>query len=654
MIIGTAGHVDHGKTSLVQALTGVDTDRLKEEKARGISIELGFAYLPTADGEVIGFIDVPGHERFVHTMLAGAGGIDFLLLVVAADDGVMPQTREHLAIVDLLGVRRGLVAMSKVDLVSDERRRDVAAEISRALAPTALAGAEIVAVSTRTGEGLDPLRARLLREAAEATLRPAEHRFRLSVDRCFTLAGAGTIVTGTILSGAVAVGDRVLVSPSGKAARVRSLHAQNRAASQGLAGQRCALNLTGEAISKDAIARGDMVLDPSLHAPTDRIDATLRLQADEPRAAVTWQPVRLHHAAVEVGARLVPLQDSTIAPGSSGMVQLVTERPIAAAAGDAFVLRDNSGQRTIGGGRFLDLRAPARKRRTPDRLAQLAALARETTQDIVAALLQSPPHLVDLTSFARDRALPSPAVDRIVTQLALTTLVVDGQVWAMSSAQAAKFYAALFGTLDRYHAEHPDLQGIGLERLRLQLEPRLATPLFKAALQREVRNGAIALDGAWVRRAGHVVRLTPYDEELWDEIRPLLGSAARFRPPRVRDVAHLLDVPEEDVRRLCKLVSRLGQVDEIAHDHFFLRSTTAEMVAIVRDIAVHAPDGQFVAAQFRDRVENGRKVAIEILEFFDRHGITLRRGEQRRINTHRQDLFGASVAPASEETALVR
>ncbi|GIL41360.1 selenocysteine-specific translation elongation factor [Roseiterribacter gracilis] len=642
MIVGTAGHVDHGKTSLVQALTGIDTDRLKEEKARGISIELGFAYLPATDGDVIGFIDVPGHERFVHTMLAGAGGIDFLLLVIAADDGVMPQTREHLAIVDLLGVRRGLVVVSKIDLVDATRRREVETEIANLLAPTALAGIDMLSVSTRTGAGLDALRARLVREATEATVRLADRRFRLSVDRCFTLAGAGTVVTGTVLSGQVAVGDQVLVSPSGKAARVRSLHAQNRAAERGVAGQRCALNLAGEEISKDAIARGDMVLDPTLHAPTDRIDAQFRLLPEESRDAVMWQPVRLHHAAVEVGARLVPLQGSTIAPGASGFVQLVTDQPIAAAAGDAFVLRDNSGQRTIGGGRFLDLRAPARKRRGDARLAQLDALAQHTPADIIAALLDAPPHLLDLTSFARDHALPVQAIDAIAAALDLSVLTIDGQSWAMTGAQAAQFRASMLDTLDRYHREHPDLQGIGLERLRLQLEPRLAAPLFKAALQREARGGAIALSGAWVRRAEHVVRLTPYDEELWHEIRPLLGDTARFRPPRVRDLSHTLDVAEEDVRRLCKLLSRLGQVDEIAHDHFFLRSTTAEMVEIVRDLATHAPDGQFVAAQFRDKVENGRKVAIEILEFFDRHGITLRRGEQRRINMHRMDLFGAA------------
>ncbi len=258
VIIGTAGHIDHGKTALVRALTGVDTDRLKEEKARGISIDLGFAYLPSPGGSVLGFVDVPGHEKFIHNMLAGATGIDFVLLVVAADDGIMPQTREHLAIIDLLGITRGIVALTKADLVDAARRAEVVSAITRALAATGLAGAEIVPVSAITGEGVDDLRARLFGFSQAIDARSARGRFRMAVDRSFTLAGAGTVVTGTVLSGAVSVGDRVTVSPAGLVARVRSIHAQNRATERGVAGQRCALNLTGDGVSKEAVARGEI------------------------------------------------------------------------------------------------------------------------------------------------------------------------------------------------------------------------------------------------------------------------------------------------------------------------------------------------------------------------------------------------------------
>src|SRR5258706_2697515 len=277
MIIGTAGHVDQGKTARVKALTGVDCDRLKEEKARGVTIDLGFAYLPIEDGRLLGFVDVPGHERFVRTMLAGATGIDFALLVVAADEGFKPQTMEHLAIVDLLGVGQGLVVLSKADLATPQRLAEVAAELRPAIAGTVLEAAEALPVSAVTGQGLDALRAHLAAAAAVMAQRSAETRFRLAVDRAFTLQGVGVVVTGTVLSGAVRVGDQLLISPSGLPARVRSLHAQNRPAETGRAGDRCALNLAGPGVSKEVARRGDMVLDPALHAPTDRIDARLPL-----------------------------------------------------------------------------------------------------------------------------------------------------------------------------------------------------------------------------------------------------------------------------------------------------------------------------------------------------------------------------------------
>jgi len=645
MILGTAGHIDHGKTALVRALTGVDTDRLKEEKARGISIDLGFAYLPAPDGSILGFVDVPGHERFVRNMLAGATGIDYVILVVAADDGIMPQTLEHLAIVDLLGLSRGVVAMTKADLADPAARAAVRSEIADALAVTGLAGAEIIEVSTLTGEGIDALRAHLFDAARRSVERSRSGRFRLAVDRSFTLAGAGTVVTGTVLSGSVAVGDRVIVSPSGLDARVRSIHAQNRPAERGTAGERCALNLAGDGISKDAIARGDVVLDPDLHAPAERIDATLRVGAGEPKPIAQWMPVRLHHGAAEVGARIVLLGDARIPPGGDGMVQLVLERPIAAAAGDRFIVRDTSSQRTIGGGRFLDLRGPARKRRTPQRLAQLAAHAIADPERALATLLDCPPAFVDLTVFARDRALAPAEIETMATRLGLIRVPVESGALAVSAATWQRLKTAILAALRAFHADNPDLPGMGLERLRLSLEPRLPTPGFVAALQLLVRAGEVSRDGAWVRLARHEVRLTPKDEEVWRQIRPFLGGAERFRPPRVRDIAGARRIPEVEVRRLLKLLVRMGRLDEIAHDHFFLRSSVAEIVDVASDLASH---GEFSAAQFRDRLDNGRKVAIQILEFLDRHGVTLRRGDLRRINKHRLDLF---KSPAEDQPA---
>ena len=647
MIIGTAGHIDHGKTSLVRVLTGVDTDRLKEEKARGISIDLGFAYLPAPDGSVLGFVDVPGHEKFVHNMLAGATGIDFVLLVIAADDGVMPQTREHLAIVDLLGIERGLIALTKADLASPSRRTEVADEIRQTLGATGLADANILPVSTVTREGIDELRRQLFDAAHTIHARSARGRFRLAVDRSFTLAGTGTVVTGTVLSGAVSVEDRVIVSPSGPMARVRSIHAQDRATGRGQAGDRCALNLAGDAITKDAIARGEMIVDPTLHAPSDRIDATLKLLSTETKPVSQWMPARLHHAAADTGARIVLLGDASIPPGGEGLIQLVLDRPVAAAAGDRFVLRDTTAQRTIGGGKFLDLRAPARKRRTPERLTQLAAHALADPEAALAALLECPPLYIDLSAFARDRALAAEDVAALVDRCNAVKLPIANATLVMSAAHWLSLKGVLLATLERFHAEHPDLPGIGFEPLRMQLHRRLPTPGFLSFLQGLTKTGEIALDGAWVRLSKHAVRLTDSDEKLWSRIAPLLGGQEKFRPPRVRDVAGLLAVRESDVRKLLKLLGRMGKVDEVAHDHFFLRSTVAEMVEIMVDSSAKAADGQFSAAQFRDRVDNGRKVAIQILEFFDRHGVTLRRGDVRRINKHRLDLFRRGTADKS-------
>ena len=590
MIIGAAGHIDHGKTALVKALTGVDGDRLKEEKARGITIDLGFAYLPVPGGKILGFIDVPGHERFVHTMLAGASGIDFALLTVAADDGIKPQTLEHLAILDLLGINQGVVVVTKADLVSNERIAEVTRQIHEATVGTALANADVLAVSAMTGHGVDELREYLVAAASVMHARSAEGRFRLAVDRVFTLPGVGVVVTGTVLTGRVRDGDLVQLSPSGLEARVRSIHAQNRPVEFGRAGDRCALNLTGADISKDAIHRGDMVLDPALHAPTDRIDAALRVLASEEKPVGQWFPVRLHHAATEVGARIVLLDDKSLQPGTSADVQLVLDRPIAAGVPDRFVLRDVSAQRTIGGGKFIDLHAPSRKRRTPERRLRRKALAIDDPQASLSALLEAPPFAADLAAFARDHAISGKQAERFASALDLTILESRDARTALSPLRWKSFALNLSEQVAAYHAENPDMQGIGREQLRLMLEPRLTKTAFAVALQKLSEEGGIVRDGAFVRLASHRVQLASGDETTWIAIAELLAGEQRFRPPRVRDIAAAMGHPERDVRRLLKLAGRLGWVDEVAHDHFFLRETICEIVAIAADMAARAED----------------------------------------------------------------
>jgi selenocysteine-specific elongation factor len=631
VIVGTAGHIDHGKTALVKRLTGTDTDRLPEEKKRGISIDLGFAHWPRPDGRIISFVDVPGHEGLVHNMVAGATGIDCVLLVVAADDGVMPQTREHLAIIDLLGLERGLIALNKCDRVDESRRSAVAAEVRAAVRGTGLADCEIVPVSATTGQGIDRLAARLDQLLATEAKRPRRGRFRLAVDRSFVRTGLGTVVTGTVVSGEVHVGERVMISPIGLEARVRSIHVSNRPADGALAGQRCALVLNGPGVTPETVGRGDFTIDPALHAPTDRIDAQLRTIATEPKPIGDWYPVRVHHAANAVSGHVVVLRDAPISPGESEFVQLVLDHPVAAAAGDRFILRDTSSRRTIGGGVFLDLRAPERRRRSRERRAELGALLYPDADAALARLLETRA-LVDLDHYFRDRAALKEAPLAAAANLGLETFVVgSGRVGAMPQTWR-QIRGEICALLDAYHAEEPDRPGLAAEQLRRRLSHRVAPDLFLAMLRRSAELGDLVIDRSWVRRPHHDAPTSADEDGLWAEIHPLVAQAP-YRPPRVRDIARATGFDENRVRQALRKAMTRGDVEEIGHDRFFARAAIDAMLQIAVDVAGVSAEGELSTAAFRDRLDNGRKVAVQILEFFDRIGVTRRRKELRYINS---------------------
>ena len=639
MIIGTAGHIDHGKTALVKALTGIDADRLAEEKRRGITIDLGFAYADTARG-TFGFVDVPGHERFVHTMLAGATGIDAALLVVALNDGVMPQTREHAAILDLLGIDRGIVALTKADIAGDNTPL-VEAETRALLAATALHDVAILPVSAVTGDGIAALVAALDRLGPKP--RDASGHPRLAVDRAFTLSGAGLIVTGTLVAGRIAVDDRLLLSPPGLELRVRGLHAQNRAATVAEAGQRVALNIAGPRLSKDAVTRGDWVLHPDIHAPTASLDARLRVLGDEPAALRADTPVHLHLGAAHVMARVHPLDRDRILPGEEAFVRLVLDRSIGALAGDRLVLRDAGATRTIGGGSVTDPFPPTRGRRTQARLAQLAALQPVAADVALRQLLALPPGWTDRTRFLRSRNLPASAAEQVLA--AAPAIGVADLLMAPGTRDTMR--QELLQTLAAWHAGAPDQPGLQPERLRQQLTLRPPPPpaAFRAVLDPLLRRGTVRQDGPWLRLSTHQIRLSAADEKLWPRIRSEL-AAERFRPPRARDLAKTLALPEPAMRAVLKRLQRVGHLLELAPDHFFLRGTVAEMAAIADEAARADPAGELTAAAFRDRLDNGRKVAIQILEFFDRVGITVRTGDTRRVRADRLAMFGPVEAAA--------
>ena len=624
MIVGTAGHIDHGKTTLVRALTGVDTDRLPEEKQRGISIELGYAFLAVPDSDQrIGFIDVPGHERLVHTMLAGATGIDFALLLVAADDGVMPQTREHLAVLSLLGLARGAVAVTKIDRVDDARVRAVRAEAAALLEGTPLGGAPVLPLSAQRGDGLVELREQLF-SAARATRRAVGDgaAFRLAVDRAFTLDGVGTVATGTVHAGTVAVGDELCLVPGEARARVRSLHAQNRPVTQAQAGQRCAVALAG--IARDAVPRGHWLVAPAAAQASARLDATLTVWQAEPRALRSGMPVHVHIGAAAVLGTLALLDVDALAPGASGRVQLVLHTPLGAWHGDRVVLRDASASRTIAGGRVLDPGAPARYRRTPQRLAELDALTRPDGAAQLAALLAVAPHGIDLRRFAaaQGRALAA------VTDGTLRQHDAHGD-WALGASHADAARVGVLATLAAFHARAPDELGPDAARLRRLALPRLAEPLWQALLADLRQRGAVALRGAFVHLPEHGVLLSAIEERVAQKVAPLL-SPSNLEGHWARELARDSGEPEPMLRTTLTRLARRGDLHQVVRDLFYPRAAMARLAGLARAVAAEH-EGVVTAAHFRDATQLGRKRAIQILEHFDRIGLLRRIGDLHRL-----------------------
>jgi len=697
MIIGTAGHIDHGKTTLVRALTGVDTDRLKEEKARGISIELGYAYIPMPSeggqggGEepaagVLGFIDVPGHEKFVHTMAAGASGIDHALLVVAADDGVMPQTREHLAIVELFGITQGTVALTKCDRVDAERIAAVRAEVAALLAESPWPGLRdapvfetaIAPEVDAAGLGIEALRDHLFAQARAweeaAGRRRADGLFRLAVDRVFTLPGHGTVVTGTVFGGSVLAGHTLTHSATGRGVRIRSLHAQNRAAEVGHAGQRVALNLAG--IDKHEIARGDWIADARVLQPTQRVDVRLRLLHDAAPLG-SWAPLHVHLGAAHRQAHAVPLQADTLAPGTEARVQLVFDAPVFVVPGDRFIVRNAQGTRTVGGGVVLDPLAPERRRRSAERMQWLDALDTLVATGDARPLLAAAPAGLTRSALARLLGrLPAPgwAGDDAPAfpigqpgPLAGSMLGAPGaggdadELWLAPAAWAA-VRERITDALQRHHARAPDEPGLNSARLQRMAFPaqsgaqasfaRLPAQGWQAWIERLLAErdaeGRPVLErtGHWLHLPGHRVSLSDAEQALADRLHPLLLAGGND-PPWVRDLARETGVREDAVRDLLRKQARLGALYQVVKDLFYPAERMAELAQTFAALgAADTPDGAAATVEtssasdakglplgavearaFRDAVQLGRKRAIQILEFFDRIGYTRRVGD---------------------------
>jgi selenocysteine-specific elongation factor len=637
MIVATAGHIDHGKTSLVKALTGIDTDRLPEERARGISINLGFAHADLAPGARVSFIDVPGHERFIRNMLAGVSAVEAALLVVAADDGVMPQTTEHLHILDLLDVRCGAAVITKTDLVSPERVVEVVGQVQALLEGTSLAGMPVFPTSARTRAGLDAVRDWLAALPVRVPALAGGH-FRLSVDRAFTVAGSGTVVTGTVVSGTAAVGDHLVVSPSGREVRVRALRVQDAPAAHALQAQRCALNLSGLAVEQ--VGRGDWVVAPALHAPTHRIDARLNVLSTESAPLAHWTPVHLHIGTADIPARISVSGEAAISAGCRGFVQLVLDRPVPALHGDRFVVRDQSAQRTIGGGVVLDPFAPKRQRRAQLRMAELQMLERDSAVDVLRGLLEITETGVDLNTVARNLNLTPDRTDEALREAGAMVVGKEHRV-GISRTSADVLLARTLSVLAEFHATSPQLPGVDIPALRALTATRLSLSTFQSWIRELANRQHLVLSNDLVRLADHEATANPQDEQLWERVRRSLDKSG-VNVPLIAELAQRLQVPPQVLRDFLHRKSRTGAVLRVAPERFALRETLARVGATAVHVARRSSDGFFAAADLRDAIGTGRGLAIHYLEFFDRLGITQRFGDRRRIARDYSTQLGAA------------
>ena len=639
MIVATAGHVDHGKTALVRALTGVDTDRLPEEKQRGLTIDLGFAYHPLDADHVLGFVDVPGHERFVRNMLAGVGAVDLALVVVAADDGVMPQTREHTAILDLLGVTECIAVVSKADKVGAARAAEVGAEIESLLSATGMRGAEVHRVSALSGAGMDALAAALRQRALGLAARAANGRFRLCIDRVFTLKGAGLVVTGTVHAGTASTGERLVVTPGGHEARIRGIHAQDRPARRARAGERCALNLSGRDLGTGTIGRGDWIVDRALHSPSDRIDVRLRVLPAETRALRHWTPVHVHLAASHSTARVAVLGAGSIAPGESGRVQIVLDHPLHALAGDRIVIRDQSATRTMGGGAVIDPFSPKRGRARPARLAWLDAIEGHGPEKAIARALASAVTGVDAGWIRRAFGVTEPEIERMLGAAGAVRVPDTGADRCFSPAHWESLQDEILAFLAAFHRERPRLQGANANDVRLGLARRVSRSVVEQALAALLHRDAVARRGVTVRLPEHQVTLGANDERVWPRVARSLDPA-RGSPPSLRQAAEQLKIDEAELGALLKRATNAGLVLPITRTRFVPLAAIKTLATHAESLAHVAPEGRFTAAEYKNHARIGRNFAIELLEFFDRSGFTERLGDRRRVRRPAAEVFG--------------
>jgi selenocysteine-specific elongation factor len=627
-VVGTAGHVDHGKSTLIQALTGIDPDRLREEKERGMTIDLGFAWLRLPNGVEVSIVDVPGHERFIHNMLAGVGGIDIALLVIAADEGIMPQTREHLAILDLLGIRNGVVALTKRDLVDEEWLELVQADVEETLKGTTLAGAPIIACSSITGEGLDRLKEALQALLTRERTRPITGRPRLPVDRVFTVAGFGTVVTGTLIDGELRLGQELEVQPGGLRTRVRGLQSHKKKLDLVPAGTRTAVNVSGLAV--DQLRRGQVLAAPGALRPTRAVDARLRLIEDARPLAHNTR-VGFHTGAAETLGRVKLLDRAELQPGEEAWVQVSLQDELAVAKGDLFIVRQPSPSVTLGGGTIVEPHARRHRRHQQAVLELLAVLAQGTPEEVILQQLRAR-EPTDVDELMRRAGLPvhdtQAAIHRLLESKALLALDaarngathVDGRTFVVSASGWEALASRVESVLGTHHRTYPLRRGLPKEELRTRLG--VDTRLFGRMLDQLKAQGLVAEDGPFVRLSSHVVRFTPEQERQVALLLDVLGESGVAPPDRADWESALRISPE-----LTDALVTQGTLVEVAPGLVYDRQTLDMVLDGIRDAIQR--EGPLTVARIRDLLGASRKYVLALVAYTDEHKITRRVGDER-------------------------
>lgn len=628
LILGTAGHIDHGKTSLVKSLTGVDTDRLPEEKARGITIELGFAGLDLPGGIHFGIVDVPGHEKFVRTMVAGVGGMDLVMLVIAADEGVMPQTREHLDICQLLGVKKGVVALTKCDLVDPDWLDLVVEEVREFLAGSFLEDAPVIPVSSRTGSGIERLRDELVLISGELEQKRSEGPYRLPVDRVFTLAGFGTVVTGTLLSGTVALGDEADILPSALPCRIRGIQAHGAKVEAGEAGSRLALNLQG--VDHYQVRRGDVVVPKGVYHTTRIVDVYLNHLASASRSLKHRSVLRLHSSTYEVSATVILFDRTVLVPGESSYAQLRLARPVLLLNGDPFVLRTSSPSATVAGGRILDPSPPGRRRRSLEALKLLGNLSAGTENSIISGMVSG--SILSGITHAEIAARSGILSRRL--EAALSTLLASGEIVQvvrdpkkyLSRDSFSALCDLLIDVMNSYFAQNPLKEGISKEELKTRIPSRSDGRFFTPCLAALEKDGRVIAERDQVRLVGRKAGSETGQVDIRLQIQLELEKGGN-EPPFLNDICKSLQIPEKQALEHLALLVGEGQAVRVKSDIFYRPEALAGIEELL--ISYLREKGEITPAEFREISGLSRKFMIPVLEYFDSRKVTIRLGDKR-------------------------